>query len=158
MAILPTDCCHCGSYQLAFACGELIILVARQQRPDHARMLVRHPRRNVLTALPGGGGIEEAAVAAGVQIGAALHADFIEGRLLEADALLAALVALEDFRTEAAGGAPSRRALNALALGLRTGTLRPLVAAAGGVRAVAASVLIALVFVLAIAHIHLTKT
>src|SRR5438094_983080 len=114
--------------------------------------------RNLLPALPCGGRIKETTVATGMEIGAALHAGFIERRRVESHALLTAAVALEHFRTETAGGATSWRAFDALPLRLGTRSLRARIAATRTVRTVPASVLISLMFVFAIAHIHLTKT
>ena len=73
---------------------------------------------------------------------------------------LAALVAFEGLGAEAAGGASARRAFHALALRLVTRRLRTLSAAAAGVRAVAAAVLIStmLVFAIVAQMIHLMKT
>src|SRR5439155_11823578 len=150
--------CVVGRLRLAsFVCGEVLDHLRLEERALVARMFVGHSRRDVLAAFPGRRRIEEAAVAAGVKIRAALHADFFECRLIEANALLAALVALEHFRAEAARRPPARRAFDALPLRLGTGALRAR-SAVRRVRTVSASVLISTMFVLAIAHIHLTKT
>jgi hypothetical protein len=111
--------------------------------------------RDVFAALPGCGRIEEATVAAGVQIRAAFHADLFECRILETDPLLAALVALEHFRTEPARRPPARRAFHALALRLGSRTLLTVASVVAG--AISATVLITLMFVLPISHIHLTN-
>src|SRR4029077_17507101 len=115
------------------------------------------PRRDVLAALPRRGGIEETAVSTGVKIGAALDADFIERRILQADALLSALVALERLGTETASRASTRRSFDALSLRVRPRTLRPRLLTTGRVRTVSATVLIAAMFVLTIAHIHTAR-
>src|SRR6059058_4146796 len=78
-----------------------------EERTFVATMLVGHARRNVLAALPHRGGVEEAAIAAGVDVRAALHADLLEGGKVEADALLTAAIALENFRAEAARSPPA---------------------------------------------------
>jgi hypothetical protein len=90
-----------------------------------------------------------------VQIGAAFHARFLERRIFESDPLLAAFVALEYFRTEPPRRPPARRPLHALALRLGTRTLRTVSSVVAG--AVSAAVSIAFMFVLPIAHIHLTN-
>src|SRR5262249_28334521 len=140
----------------AFVRGEVLDHFRLEERARVSGVLIRHARRDVLPALPQRCGVEETAVAAAVELRAALHAQLVERRLLEADALLAAFVALEDFRSEAAGGSPARRALDPLALRLRPRPLRACPAV--GVRAVAASILISTMFVLTIAHFHLTNT
>ena len=90
-----------------------------------------------------------------MQIGAAFHTDFFDCRIFEAEPLLAAFVALEDFRTEPARRPPARRAFHALALRLGTRTLRTVASIVAG--AVSAAVLVALMFVFTIAHIHLAN-
>src|SRR5206468_1503794 len=107
--------------------------------PDHLRLeeralvaavLIADAGGDVLAALPQRGRVEGAAVAAGVDVGAALHAQLVEGRLVEADALLAAAVALEHFRAEAAGRPSARRAFEPLRSLVRPRTLRAPVATA----------------------------
>src|SRR5258708_17478613 len=78
--------------------GEVANDLGLVERALVACVLRGDARRDVLAALPHRGGVEEAAVAAGVQIGPALHASLIGGRLLDAPALVPPPVALEDLR------------------------------------------------------------
>src|SRR5262249_22765368 len=82
----------------------------RGKVPDHLRLeeralvpgvLIGNAGRDVLPALPKGRRVEEAAIAAGVELRSAFDAELVECRLLQAEALLTALVALEDFGAEA---------------------------------------------------------
>src|SRR6266498_3069803 len=137
-----------------FVGGEIPHDPGREERALVAGVLAGDACRDVLAALPQRRGVEEAAVAAGVEVGAAVHAGLVGGGVLQSDPLRAALVALEDLRAEAAGGAPARRSLEALRTLLGPRRLRPLLLVAARVR-VSAAVLIALMSVFAIAHIHL---
>src|SRR5207244_13642804 len=96
--------------------------------------------------------------AAAVDVGAALDADLIEGRTVQADALLAAAVALEHLGPEASRRPPARRALQTLRPLVGPRPLRTSVAAAAGVVAVSAAILVAAVLVFAIvAHLFVTS-
>jgi hypothetical protein len=90
-----------------------------------------------------------------MDVGAALHADLVERRTIEADALLAAAIALEHLGAEPAGRPPARGALDALRTWIGPGPLGAAVSTARRVVAVTAAVLIAAVFVFAIVA-HLT--
>jgi hypothetical protein len=83
-----------------------------------ADVFARYARGDALAALPRRRGVEGAAVAAGMQVGAALHACLFGRRLVESESLRAARIALEDLGAEAAGGSSARRAFEALVLRL----------------------------------------
>src|SRR5260221_10717367 len=133
-------------------CLRLACLV-RGKVPDHfrlveraliARVLGRDPRRDVGAALPQRGGVEEAAVSAGVQVGAALHAGLVRSGLLETEALVAAGVALEDLRAESARRAAAGCPFQPARPRLGTRALGPLVVPVSGVGRIANAVLQAL--------------
>src|SRR5437899_3116605 len=97
-----------------FVGGKILHNLRREECALVAGVLAGDACGNVLAALPRRRGVEEAAVAAGVEVGAAVHAGLVGGGVLQPDPLRAALVALEDLGAEAAGGAPARRSLDAL--------------------------------------------
>src|SRR5437588_6050940 len=115
-----------------------------------AAVLVRHAHRDVLATLPQRGRVEGAAVAAAVDVGAALDACLLERRTIETDALLAAAVALEHLGAESPRRPAARRALETLRARVRTRTLGATVAAAAGGVAVTSAMLIARVLGFAI--------
>src|ERR1051326_6096677 len=83
--------------------------------------------------------------------GGALEAGLVERHLAERMPLLAAAIALECFRSEAARRPPARRAFEALLRAVRPRALRALLFLSAGVR-VSASVLISLMSVFTIAQ------
>src|SRR4029077_4025743 len=83
-----------------------------------------HARRDALAALPQRGGVEGAAIAAGVQVGAALDAGLLGCGLVEPEPLRAAGVALEDLGAEAAGGPSAGRSFDSLILRFVRGARR----------------------------------
>src|ERR1044071_626553 len=122
-----------------------------EERAFVFRVFSDHALRDVLAALPQRGRVEEAAVAAGVEIGGALEAGLVERHLAERMPLLAAAIALECFRSEAARRPPARRAFESLLRAVRPRALRALLLLSAGVR-VSASVLISLMPVFTIAQ------
>src|SRR5438477_2313345 len=137
--------------------GEIADDLRREEGALVLRVLAGNARRDVLAALPHGRGVEEAAVAAGVQVGAAAKASLVGGQIAEVLANVAALIALECLGAEAAGGASARSAFHALLARRQVGarSLRPRAARLG---AVAAAVLISLMSVFTITQRgHLTK-
>src|SRR5437763_15002530 len=90
--------------------GEVPHHLRLEKRALIAAVLVRHARRDVLAALPQRGGVEEAAVAAAMNVRATLDARLLESGTIQADALLAAAVALEHLGAEPPRRPPARRA------------------------------------------------
>src|SRR5215212_807677 len=136
---------------LAFVGGEVLHDLRREERAFVARVFAADALGDVFAALPQRRGVEEAAVAAGVEIGGALEAGVLERHVAQAVAQLAALIALEGLGAEAAGCPSARRAFEALLRKVGTRPLRPLLLLSAGVR-VSASVLITTMLVLAIAQ------
>src|SRR5258707_961482 len=86
--------CVVGRLRLAVLVGgEVANDLGLVERTLVAGVLWGDARRDVLAALPHRGGVEKAAVAASMQVGPALHAGLIGGRLLDTDALVPARVA-----------------------------------------------------------------
>src|SRR5664279_458110 len=102
----------------AFVGGQVADDFRLEERALVSGVFAGDARRDVLAALPECGRVEGAAVAAGVQVGAALDARLFRGRLVESEALRAAGVAFEDFGAEAAGGASAWSAFDPLILRL----------------------------------------
>jgi len=142
----------------SFVRGEIPHDLRREERAFVANVLAGYARGDVLAALPKRSGIKGAAVAAGMEIGAAFRTRFLVRQVAETVTDLTALVAFERFRTKAARGASARGSFHAFGSRLGPGHLgtRTAAAAAGASGAsgtITAAVLISLVFVLPIAQV-----
>src|SRR6185369_17345740 len=92
-----------------FVGGEVFHDLRLEERALVAGMFAGDAHRDVFAALPERRGVERFAVAAGVEVGAALETGLVLRRHLQSHPQLAALIALEGLGAEAARRAAARR-------------------------------------------------